>query len=157
MQQLSLYAVGAEPIQRGPRTVRPEQIEHAVRQVRPVLAGFEELCVDRLDVRCAPQRGDVGIDETRMFSDAVGGFEDDVEMIEAPEVAKECLEARNRTRPLRQETQDVRVERHARDQPCADERRADRRKNDQPCVSACEQEHGGHRLAAHALDQPQVG
>ena len=92
------------------RAVCAEQIELAVGEVAPVLAGFEELRVDRLDFRRVPQRLDVTIHELAVVADGAGRVEDDVEMIEAAEVAKKDLEISDRRRPLRQQPEDVGVE-----------------------------------------------
>ena len=79
-----------------------------------------------------------------MIADRLRRVEDDVEMIEAAEVLKKDPELTDRRRPLRQEAEDVGVERHARHEDDARKRGADRDSEHERGVAAGEGENRFH-------------
>src|ERR1700736_5859519 len=126
MRDLAVELWRSKAGQRRARTVGAEQIELAIREVAPVLARLEELRVDRLDLRRPTERLDVSVHELAVIADGPGCFEHDVEMIEAAEVSKKQLEIANRRRALRQQPEDIGVERDTRHEEHARETGGDR-------------------------------
>jgi hypothetical protein len=80
-----------------------------------------------------------------VIADGAGRVEDDVEMIEAAEVAKKELEIADRRRPLRQQPEDVRIERDTRHEEDAREGGDDRDPEHEPGVPTRKDQNRFHR------------